>query len=79
MSVGFFELMCTNLLQGLAMERDEASKGIAPTPLFDSAMAIPAGYGSIPPPRSHTVDFRLSKYCNFIIFSLVFFSKLFKH
>lgn len=77
-SVGFFELMCTGLLQGLAMERDEASKGIAPTPLYDSSMAIPAGYGSIPPPQNHTVDFRLSKYYNFIVFSVFFFSKLFK-
>ncbi|KAJ8619767.1 hypothetical protein MRB53_028296 [Persea americana] len=45
--------------KGLAMERDEASKGIAPTPLYDSSMAIPAGYGSIPPPQNHTVDFSI--------------------
>lgn len=75
-SVGFFELMCTGLLQGLAMERDEASKGIAPTPLYDSSMPIPAGYGSIPPPRSHAVDFRLNKYYNFIVFSVFFFLKV---
>lgn len=43
--------------KGLAVEKDEWSRGVSPATLFDSGLAIPAGYGSIPPPRTTAVDF----------------------
>ncbi|KAL5723190.1 Cleavage stimulation factor subunit 50 [Ranunculus cassubicifolius] len=43
--------------KGIAVERDEVSRGIAPATLFDSGLVIPAGYGSIPPPRIASIDF----------------------
>ncbi|XP_077211272.1 transducin/WD40 repeat-like superfamily protein isoform X1 [Tasmannia lanceolata] len=42
--------------KGLALERDEVSRGIYSPSLFDSTGAIPAGYGLIPAPANH-VDF----------------------
>ncbi|RZC60023.1 hypothetical protein C5167_021781 [Papaver somniferum] len=45
--------------KGLAVERDEAFRGVAPAAaLFDyGSAAIPAGYGLVPPPRITSVDF----------------------
>ncbi|KAJ4972961.1 hypothetical protein NE237_006135 [Protea cynaroides] len=43
--------------KGLAVERDEGSKGVAPSALFDSGTALTAGYGSVQVPRSVSVDF----------------------
>ncbi|XP_058070491.1 cleavage stimulation factor subunit 50 isoform X2 [Magnolia sinica] len=43
--------------KGLAVERDEAAKGISPASLFDSATGIPAGYGSVPAPPINAIDF----------------------
>ncbi|KAL6012036.1 hypothetical protein ACLOJK_002507 [Asimina triloba] len=43
--------------KGLAVERDEASRGIQPAALFDSAAGIPVGYGSIPAAPINAIDF----------------------
>lgn len=42
--------------QGLAVEKDETSRGVSSTALFDSS--IPTRYGSIPAPKVSAVDFR---------------------
>ncbi|KAF8399638.1 hypothetical protein HHK36_015507 [Tetracentron sinense] len=44
--------------KGLAVEKDEASRGVSPSALFDSGTAISAAYGSVPAPRPIAVDFR---------------------
>lgn len=44
--------------QGLAVEKDETGRGVPSSTLFDSSTALPAAYGSIPPPRVVSVDFR---------------------
>ncbi|XP_051118342.1 cleavage stimulation factor subunit 50 [Andrographis paniculata] len=41
--------------KGLAVEKDEAVKGVSSTALFDSS--TPAKYGSVPPPQASAVDF----------------------
>ncbi|XP_042490461.1 cleavage stimulation factor subunit 50 [Macadamia integrifolia] len=43
--------------KGLAVERDEASKGVAPAALFDSGTALPDIYGAVPVPRAVSIDF----------------------
>ncbi|XP_010257989.1 PREDICTED: cleavage stimulation factor subunit 50 [Nelumbo nucifera] len=43
--------------KGLAVERDEASRGVSSAAIFDSGTAIPAGYGSVPIPRTIAIDF----------------------
>ncbi|KAF9624222.1 hypothetical protein IFM89_008160, partial [Coptis chinensis] len=56
-----FEAPTNKLLElvakGLAVERDEASRGLSPATMLDSGMVIPAGYGSVPPPKATAVDF----------------------
>ncbi|KAM7479813.1 hypothetical protein LguiA_028026 [Lonicera macranthoides] len=46
--------------KGLAVEKDEILRGVSSTALFDSSMAIPAAYGSIPAPRAVAVLLRNS-------------------
>ncbi|KAL8492386.1 hypothetical protein ACS0TY_023832 [Phlomoides rotata] len=41
--------------KGLAVEKDEMSRGVSSTTLFDSS--IPSGYGLIPAPRVVSIDF----------------------
>ncbi|XP_043707757.1 cleavage stimulation factor subunit 50 [Telopea speciosissima] len=43
--------------KGLAVDRDEASKGVAPAALFDSGTALTDVYGSVPAPRTVSIDF----------------------
>lgn len=43
--------------KGLAVDKDETLRGLSSSTLFDSSTALPAAYGSIPPPRSVSVDF----------------------
>lgn len=43
--------------KGLAVEKDEIVRGVTSSALFDSSMATPAAYGSIPAPRAVAVDF----------------------
>ncbi|CAK9147937.1 unnamed protein product [Ilex paraguariensis] len=43
--------------KGIAVEKDEMLRGVSSSVLFDSNTVIPAGYGSIPPPRAVAVDF----------------------
>lgn len=43
--------------QGLAAERDEASRGVSSGGLFDSVAGVPTGYGSGILPTS-SIDFR---------------------
>ncbi|KAF5202197.1 Cleavage stimulation factor subunit [Thalictrum thalictroides] len=45
--------------KGLVVERDEVLRGVPPAALFDSGMVIPAGYGSVPAPRTSAVDFSI--------------------
>lgn len=40
-------------------------RGVSSSPSFDSGVAIPAGYGSIPEPRVVAVDFRQYVYPNY--------------
>ncbi|KAL6995043.1 Cleavage stimulation factor subunit 50 [Sarracenia purpurea var. burkii] len=48
--------------KGLAVEKDDMLRGVSSSPLFDSGAVIPAGYDSIPVPRSAAVDFRQFKF-----------------
>ena len=45
--------------QGLAVEKEEMLKGVTSSALYDLGTSLPAAaYGSIPAPRTTTVDFR---------------------
>ncbi|KAH7851513.1 hypothetical protein Vadar_012716 [Vaccinium darrowii] len=72
-----------NLNQGLAVEKDEMLRGVSSSPSFDSGVAIPAGYGSIPEPRVVAVDFRQYVYPNYAptvsVYALLFLKFLKRH
>ncbi|KAG9439157.1 hypothetical protein H6P81_019322 [Aristolochia fimbriata] len=43
--------------KGLAVERDELSRGLSPAPVFDATSTATASYGSLPAAPVHAVDF----------------------